>query len=409
MFNDAASLSDAALLERVKLRARQERQSTAALIADLAEIEERRLYLSEGCATLHIYCTEVLHLSEQAAYRRGKAARLALSFPVVLERLADGSVHLSTLLLLGPYLTPQNHLELLAEATHKTKMEVAMLVARICPLPDVPSAVRKLPGTGSDPAGFLLQGNGICDSMDSMFRSHKRETSGSLPANTPPPEMEGVKGPVLAVQGLVATSQAPISPVHRPVVSPLSPERYKIQFTADAETHQALRQLQELLRHQVPSGDLAVIIKDALLRRLGQVKREKLAQAKRPRKTGGKEGAQGKVEVAKLPARVRRAEIMPGRPASRHIPAEVKREVWRRDAGRCAFVGRSGRRCSERGRLEFHHVEPYMLGGRSTTRNIELRCRAHNAYEGELIFGRWKGRPMITGDNSGDVGPPRGG
>src|SRR5262245_61264698 len=144
MFNDAASLSDAALLERVKLRAHQERQSTAALIADLGELEERRLYLSEGCATLHIYCTEVLHLSEQAAYRRIQAAKLALLFPVILERLAEGAVNLTTLLLVGPYLTLHNHLDLLTEVTHKTKMEVAILVARIRPLPNVPSSVRKV-------------------------------------------------------------------------------------------------------------------------------------------------------------------------------------------------------------------------------------------------------------------------
>jgi hypothetical protein len=35
-------------------------------------------------------------------------------------------------------------------------------------------------------------------------------------------------------------------------------------------------------------------------------------------------------------------------PASRHIAADVKRAVWIRDAGRCAFLGTSGHRCSER-------------------------------------------------------------
>jgi 5-methylcytosine-specific restriction endonuclease McrA len=71
---------------------------------------------------------------------------------------------------------------------------------------------------------------------------------------------------------------------------------------------------------------------------------------------------------------------------SRHIPAAVRREVWRRDAGRCAFTGPAGR-CGETGFLEFHHVQPYVDDGPATVENIELRCRAHNQYEAELLFG----------------------
>ena len=65
----------------------------------------------------------------------------------------------------------------------------------------------------------------------------------------------------------------------------------------------------------------------------------------------------------------------------------MTREVWRRDDGRCAFVGTDGR-CTERGFLEFHHVRPYAAGGAATVANIQLRCRAHNGYEASLFFGR---------------------
>jgi hypothetical protein len=64
----------------------------------------------------------------------------------------------------------------------------------------------------------------------------------------------------------------------------------------------------------------------------------------------------------------------------------VRREVWRRDGGRCAFLGATGR-CTERGFLELHHVVPFAAGGNATASNIELRCRAHNAYEAEQFFG----------------------
>jgi 5-methylcytosine-specific restriction endonuclease McrA len=70
---------------------------------------------------------------------------------------------------------------------------------------------------------------------------------------------------------------------------------------------------------------------------------------------------------------------------SRHIPAGVKRAVWQRDGGRCAFMGAQGR-CVETGFLEFHHFVPYSAGGEATIANIALRCRAHNAHEAEQDF-----------------------
>src|SRR4029453_15391958 len=72
---------------------------------------------------------------------------------------------------------------------------------------------------------------------------------------------------------------------------------------------------------------------------------------------------------------------------SRNIPAEIKRAVHLRDRGRCRYVGPDGHRCGERAFVEFHHVRPYAAGGRCTVDNIELRCRAHNVYEGEPFFG----------------------
>jgi len=54
-----------------------------------------------------------------------------------------------------------------------------------------------------------------------------------------------------------------------------------------------------------------------------------------------------------------------------------------------------GRRCAERGFLERHHVEPHAVGGEATVDNIQLRCRAHNAYEAELFYGLDK---VVRGD-----------
>ena len=145
---------------------------------------------------------------------------------------------------------------------------------------------------------------------------------------------------------------------HGPIVAPLAPERYKVQFTVPRGTHDKLRRAQDLLRHSIPDGDLAAIFDRALTLLLSDLEPAKRAATARPR--------------------VSRSATS----GSRHIPAGVRREVWKRDGGRCAFVGTQGR-CTERGFLEFHHVEPYAVGGLAVVQNIELRCRAHNLHEAE--------------------------
>ena len=140
-----------------------------------------------------------------------------------------------------------------------------------------------------------------------------------------------------------------------------------------------------------------------MLERLERVKREKFGHTKRPRKAREQESwievektAAGAAEVKTSIEKVKPGEntesaaIAPGRfqVNSRHIPTAVKREVWKRDKGRCAFVSRSGRQCSEKGRLEFHHIHAYALGGPATVENIALFCRAHNAHEGVKVFGK---------------------
>src|SRR3990170_2547713 len=135
VLSSVVHLSDEALVARVKHLAAREREATGALIAHLAELDERRLYLAESCASLFTYCTQVLHLSEHAAYGRIEAARAARRFPVILERLEDGSVNLTTIGLLAGHLTGENHGGLLDAARPKSKRQGEGIVVRLRPLP----------------------------------------------------------------------------------------------------------------------------------------------------------------------------------------------------------------------------------------------------------------------------------
>ena len=128
-------MSDADLVAHVGALAAAERSATAALVAALAELDARRLYLGAGCASLFVYCTRVLHLSESAAYSRIETARSARRFPTILERLADGRLTLSSVRLLARVLTDDNQQRLLDAASFKSKREVEELIAAACPQP----------------------------------------------------------------------------------------------------------------------------------------------------------------------------------------------------------------------------------------------------------------------------------
>jgi hypothetical protein len=349
-------LTNAALLQEVARLASQERHATARLVAALAEMDARRLYLGEGCSSLFTYCTQVLHLSEHAAYGRIEAARAGRRFPVILEMLASGDLTLTAVGLLARHLTPENHADVLRRARHKSKREVEEIVASLRPLPDVKPSVRRQPSVKtSAPQWAALSSS---DSCDAAMRTAAPVTSASSIEFGCPDRMAQPSPP-------------------RPLIRPIAPERYVVRLTISRDTSDKLRRAQDLLRHVVPDGDPAVIFDRALTALLQDLENRRLAAATRPR------------ECSARP------------PRGRHIPAAVRRAVWKRDGGRCAFIGAKGR-CSETGFLEFHHVDPFGAGGEATVDNLELRCRAHNQYEADLFFGPLiaRERPPVFGADS---------
>jgi hypothetical protein len=305
---------------------------------------------------------------------------------LVLEKLAEGSVSLTAVALLSRYFTARNHVELLNAAHHRSRVQVQALIAERFPKKDAPTVVRKLPAP---------MGPSVARPQADLEIPALAGGTATTALGEAEPATGG--GPQCAPESMASREARPTpvymeeAPTARAVVEPLSPERYKVQFTADAETHRALGQAQELLRHRIPDGDPAKVLKLALNVLVEKLMQEKFGKTSRPRKRnavsplpglagmGGSANGDGsgKPKISDKPI---------ARKQSRHIPAEVRREVWRRDEGKCAFVGATGKRCGQRGWLEFHHVHPYALGGPATVENIQLRCRAHNAYEGQLAF-----------------------
>jgi len=320
-------LSDQTLLHDLVALVARCRATTAELLAHIAEVDARKLYLPAAYPSMYAYCVGELRLCEQAAFRRIRAARTARQFPTIFVALADGRLHLTSVLLMAPYLTDENSNELLAMAAHKNRVEIESLLAHQFPRADLPPLVQPLPSS-----------------------------SGPCPGELSPATVEP------------GTPALPEAPVPRPRVTPLAPERFALQVTVSRSTHDKLRHAQALLSHQVPSGDVATVLELVLDTAIAQLEKRKFAAVTQPRSHRSQPRIQPKAN-------------------SRHVPAQVRRAVWQRDGGRCTFVSETGQRCAERKLLEFDHVQELARGGLATISGMRLRCRAHNQYGAERTFG----------------------
>ena len=146
-----AGLPNAQLLDRVRELVRRGNAVEAELLAHLAEVEARRLYLEEGCSSMFMYCQRVLHFAEGVAYKRIQAARAARRHPQLLAALRAGDLHLSAISLLAPRLTESNCGELIRAARHLGTDEIKRMLADREPKPDVPSSVRRI----EEPIGVI--------------------------------------------------------------------------------------------------------------------------------------------------------------------------------------------------------------------------------------------------------------
>jgi hypothetical protein len=324
-----AKMSDDELLGRLSELLKDSRRVESELIAHIGEVDARRLYARKASSSMFSYCTEVLRLSESEAYLRITVARASRKHPVLLEMLADGRLHLTGIAKLAQHLTEANRDTLLTRAAGKSKRQIEELVAELSPKPDVPASMRKLP---------------------------KRQEKTKHPPNAE-----------LRPDGVVTPNSAP-APAKPAVAEPTAPSRYKIEFTASAELRDKLERLQALMRSSVPDGDLAKIIEEAVTEKLERLEAKRYGKTKAPRKG---------------------LEDTDTSPSSRYIPSPVRRAVYERDQGQCRFVDKSGRRCGERNRLEFHHDRrPYGRGGYHNPSNLKLMCRTHNLYLAECDYGK---------------------
>ncbi len=278
----AHKLSDKHLLKETKKLVIAEKKLTAQVIEHLQEVESRKLYSDLKYGSLFQYCVQELGYSEDAAYRRINAMRVAVHVPIVKEKIQKGELSLSNTNLFSAL---NNEVELSKKEQKEIVTKIAHMSKRECE--------REL----------------------HRVREHKGVGKRTRPTQ-------------------VRTENS---------------SHVRVSLSLDHETFSALESIQQ---HKGFSLEETVtyLVKQE---RAPQV--AMLAKATRPkaRKLVGK---------------------------GRYIPVQIRENVLKRDKNRCV-------KCSSTYKLQFDHIKPFALGGRSEESNLRLLCQSCNRRQAIKVFG----------------------
>ena len=90
-------------------------------------------------------------------------------------------------------------------------------------------------------------------------------------------------------------------------------------------------------------------------------------------------GGRARLPEGGTAARPPAPESSRARRARRHIPAAVRRAVWRRDGGACCYHDPlTGVTCGSTHLVQIDHIVPVAQGGSDDIANLRLRCAVHN-------------------------------
>ncbi len=320
---------------------RREHAAMADFLLALADFDRRRLWLDLGYPGLFLFLHRELGLSKGAAHFRKVAAELVQRFPEVVEPLRDGRLCISSVAELARVATRENLPQVLPRFFHRSRREAREVAVEISPAAVIPRRE-------------------VTTSVEVRARAAAPDDQAEA-ARVQPVELEC---PVR-----VMPPPSPEADKRRDVAEPLSAELRRFHVTVSRRFLAKLEEARSALSHSHPGAGAEEILEAGL----------DLILAERERRKG---------MVAK-PQR----EARPSGPA--HIPARVKREVWKRDQGRCQWpiAGKDGGICGSTLRVEFDHVVPRARDGPSSVDGVRLLCAFHNNLAARQVFGdRWMNR-----------------
>jgi hypothetical protein len=321
---------------------RREHDALAEFLVALAVFDERRLWAELGYASLFYYLHRELRLSKGAAQYRKVAAELIQKIPAVVEPLREGRLCLTSITEAAKVVTPENWEAVLPRFYGLSKREAMEVVAALQPHPAPPTRAvftAPSPAAARDASPTLLLDVGTAPALAAAEGE-------SRPSPGWPDELPPLRSP------------APAPPRPAELV-PLTAEQVRLHVTV---TNQFAKKLEQAKAAR-PGESVEALLEAGLDLLLSQAAKRK-----------------GLVEKPQKKLRPSKAE---------HIPAHVRREVWKRDGGRCQWKLHDGELCGCTVGLQFDHVEPLALGGTSTADNVRLLCPAHNREAARLVLGDW--------------------
>jgi len=345
------SVTDRELLDRVETLVRRAHNATLSLILHFGEIERRRIHLTMGYRSMFDYCIRRLRFSESAANRRIRVARCVARFPEVFQLLKEMRLSMMAVSRVSGLINDDNKRYLLGAIEGKTYDEIDAIAAGMKPGVPVRERIRA-----------------VCVDRSGM---QPKQISQRELSSTPNGMPSGARKPERPNQ----TTDAPATSMNAPRQTPAPVERhFKFEFGLREPAMRKFSRAHALLTAKFHRGvttaeffenliDEWLVRNDPTLRALRREERAAQGDGEKSRRQDG---------VSRI---------------SRHVPAAIRDAVFRRDGGRCTYVGSGGVRCSARTGLELDHIKPFALGGGHTVDNLRLLCAAHNRLRAERSFG----------------------
>lgn len=356
MQNTAAnlrSLTQNELHSQLKVLAEKERRITTEILHHFQEIDRRMLYAEMGYSSLFQYAVSELKYDEASAYRRIASMRLLREIPSLEEKINSGVLTVSNLTLAQTFFRKEKksgrptstlkRKEILTQLESKSKREALTYFAELSPeinlSAEMVTPLNKHYVELKIPISKKLQ-----DKLDTIKNLLAHQHDGSY---------EGV---------LEVMADLVLKKITLPVIPTITPSM---------AASRPLMLGSRSFRKSKNSTDPEFVS--------NKVKREEPSETNEslsPEKVIPKKLQNG--SQIKSAVQIR----------SRHITAEVKRQVYLRDQGHCTYQeSATGKKCQSRYRLQYEHKHPFALGGENSAENITLHCYSHNRFNAMKVFG----------------------
>jgi hypothetical protein len=322
-------LKDKELLEQTKIVAQSEREVLTKMLHHLREIDRRKLFSDLGYQSLFEYAVKELKYSEGQAGRRIQAMRLIKEIPEIERKIESGSLNLINV----------SQVQSLFKEAKRASISVSKS--------DKISLLKKLENKSK------LEGQKIIENMRPVLNlkpkaESKTEISLSEETRTKFSELRsllGFKGSQMSLTELV-------------------------EFMAD-HTIESLK-IQKFGKKRVLNDGQLGKTQEKVLRDSPPLKIEKnIFSDFRHLKTQKNDLSAS--PFLKIPP-------VESQKVSRQIPKHIKFQVWKRDMGKCM-------KCGSTSNLNYDHIQPYALGGSSSSENLRLLCFSCNQRRAIQTFG----------------------